>query len=677
MYLKILKEVSLMRKLNIIKLGAIALIISMAMPTAVSATTFSDVPASHWAYSQIDKISNAGIMVGDFNGRFNPDNLIDKFETSKILAVMSGFKYTNRTSTEQTYYDSCVAKWKSFINQYHKFSKWKAETDTEIAFLLEKGIFVTTDLDQFVVLDANGKDERLRALSRQEVCVFLVRLMGRASAATSTAYTESFKDSGKINAASKPYVYYMKSLGIVNGDTSNNFNPDGAVTRAAMALMAQKTLDIINPSAPVTTPPVTTPTPASDTYETITGVVSKLYSSYRAIQVSSTGSTTGVKIYPVAANAAIKIDGYTRTFDDITEGMTISGVLSGTDLVSVTAVSPMGGASAPVTTPVTTPVTATPTTPVTNSGRTTIEGTVATLNFDVIGNYVGIEVRMLNPKGVIYTETRTFSIPSNATITRGGITTSYSAIVKGDIITAEVADGKAYVIKLEEKERNFTAELTNKKIIPETGVVILEVTDDKGSSSELTLTTGSYLYRKGVGVITWNELRIGDTLDIKSEYDKVVDIYSSGSSSTENVWVKDIFISNTEQCKITVTTADNKTAVYPLISGLVNPYDLRVGSRIKVYLDSKEVESFSVIQEAAQTYMTGTITSLTSSSITVRDTVTGLGSKEYTYDSSTIITDSTTGNQVSKSYLSKNMIVYVVTSTSSSSYAKTITILSY
>lgn len=659
-----------MKKVNIIKITAISLAIVMLTPMAVSAATYSDVPSSHWAYSQIDKISAAGIMVGDFNGKFNPDNYIDKFETSKILALMAGFKYTNRTSSEQTYYDSCVTKWKSFIDQYHKFSKWKSEMDTEIAFLLEKGILVTSDLDQFVILESNGKDERLRALSRQEVSVFLVRVMGKASEATSATYTESFKDSGKISAASKPYVYYLKSIGVIAGDTDNNFNPDGAVTRAAMAVLAQKTLDIMNPSSAAATQSPTSTTPAaSETYDTISGSVSKVYSSFRAIQVSSVGSSSNVKIYPVANNATIKIDGVTKTFEDITEGMTITGVLSGTDLISVTAVSSSGTSSASSSSS-----SSSATIP---SARSTIEGTVATLNFNAGGNYVGIEVRMLNAKGVIYTETRTFLIPSSAVITRGGVTTNHTTIAIGDIITAEVADGNAYVIKLEEKEREFEATLTEKKLSSETGTVTLVMTDAQNNSYEFVLTSSSYLYRKGVGAVTWSELRIGDSLDVKTEYDKIVEIYAYGSSSTENVWIKDIFISNTEQCRITATTSDNKTVVYPIISGLVDPYELRVGSKIRVYLDSKEIQSFSILEDASPMYMTGVITKMTKSSITVRDYTTNLGTKEYTYDSSTVVIDSTTGKQVSTSYLSSDMKVYVVTSTSSSTYAKTITILSY
>lgn len=667
-----------MKKFNLIKIGAIALAIAMSLPTVVSAATFADVPSNHWAYSQIDKISSAGIMVGDLNGKFNPNSLIDKFETTKILAVMAGFKYTNRTTSEQAYIDSSVSKWKSFINQYHKFSKWKSEMDTELAYLLEKGIFVSTDLDQFVVLDANGKDERLRALSRQEISVFLVRIMGKASAATTTKYVETFKDSSKINIASKPYVYYLKTAGVIAGDTDNNFNPDGAVTRAAMAIMVQKTLDIINPGSATVVTPTPTPTPLDPTspptstnYVTITGVVSKLYSSFRAVQISSIDSTNNVKIYEVALNATIKVDGYTKTFDDIAEGMTISGVLSGMNLISITAVSPSGSYVPPATPTI-------PSTPVDlPSGRTIIEGTVSGVKFDVSGNYVSIEVRMLNAMGSIYTDTRTYTIPSNAVVTRGGVSTSYTMITKGDIISAEVQDGKAYVIKLEEKEKNFIATLTQKKVVPETGAVVLVVKDAKDVSSEFTVTADSYIYRRGNGVIAWNELRLGDSLDIKTDYNKIVDIYATGTNSNDSVWVKDIFISDTEQCRITVTTSDGKTVVYPLISGLIDAYELRVGSKIKIYLDSNEIERYSVIQEASQGYMTGVITGMTRSSITVRDNSSSLGTKEYTYDSSTIVTDSTVGKQVSTSFLSTNMRVYVVTSSNSSGYAKTITILSY
>lgn len=46
---------------------------------------FTDVPSNHWAYNYIDKVSDAGIMVGLGDGRFAPDQPITRAQMAKIL----------------------------------------------------------------------------------------------------------------------------------------------------------------------------------------------------------------------------------------------------------------------------------------------------------------------------------------------------------------------------------------------------------------------------------------------------------------------------------------------------------------------------------------------------------------------------------------------------------------
>ena len=72
-----------MKKFIPMMIGAFAITSSM-MPMVI-AKTFTDVDASHWAYSYIDELSNDGVINGYQDGRFNPSGTITKAEYLKLL----------------------------------------------------------------------------------------------------------------------------------------------------------------------------------------------------------------------------------------------------------------------------------------------------------------------------------------------------------------------------------------------------------------------------------------------------------------------------------------------------------------------------------------------------------------------------------------------------------------
>ena len=55
---------------------AAALSATMAVPAFAAAPTFSDVPASHWAYTAIEKAAGAKMVGGIGNGRYSPTGTV-------------------------------------------------------------------------------------------------------------------------------------------------------------------------------------------------------------------------------------------------------------------------------------------------------------------------------------------------------------------------------------------------------------------------------------------------------------------------------------------------------------------------------------------------------------------------------------------------------------------------
>jgi len=656
-----------MKKSRLPKLLALAFALILAVGSlSVSAATFKDVPSSHWAYAAINRVSDLGFMSGDLSGNFKPDGMIDKFETTKILAAMAGYKVSGATAAETQEYTNAYNKHIGFINLYvSKFSLWNSTVNKEIAFLLEKGILVGDDLNQFVVI-VNNK-ESLRALSREEAAVFLVRLMNRVSSVT-TSYTNPFADDSTISASAKPYVYYLRSIGVLNGDSKNNFNPRNAVLRSAMATMINSVWTILNPNAVVTTPtPAATPTPAPNAnYTSVTGTVSKVYADFRAIQVSSTDAASNNKIMPVKTSATITVDGVAAPFTSLKEGMSFTGLALSGELTSVLAVTTGGAVATPTPTPGTSGEI-----PATTS---VLEGTVSTSSTSSIG----IEVRMLNPRGDIYTEIRTFTIPASCTITRSGKTVTALSIAKNDLVKATITNGVLSKLELQEKDRSFTGEIVGKRVNEtSTSVIpIISVKDSAGNISELVVTDKSLINRRTVGNTTWHSLRIGDTVDITAEYDQLLTMYAYGVSSMVEGTVKEIRISTTG-CEVTVADAKNVLTTYPVVSdGGLDYYKFRVGTKLRLYLDSKEIGDFTVIQDATTTEYIGTVVRLTGTVISVKDATTGTV-RDFTIDNTTAVRDGSTYKSILLTAVNLNSRVSVTVLNASPTKANIITVLQY
>ena len=64
-----------------------ALVLSLGVTTsALAANPFSDVPAGHWAYGSIAKLSAAGVVDGYPDGTFQGDKLMTRYEMAQIVA---------------------------------------------------------------------------------------------------------------------------------------------------------------------------------------------------------------------------------------------------------------------------------------------------------------------------------------------------------------------------------------------------------------------------------------------------------------------------------------------------------------------------------------------------------------------------------------------------------------
>ena len=650
----------------------------LAMPNTVFAATFKDVPSTHWAYTAVDFVCGKGYMATDASGNFSPDNQIDKFDTVKILAKIAGYKNTGATAAEQASYDKSYEANKGYISLYSgKFKRWNSTVNREIAFLLDKGILKPEDLNQFVILIPNSagvEEERLRALSREEAITFIVRAMNRTAQALAYVPNNLFNDDADISSSMRSYIYYARSIKIISAAAT--FNPKGAITRASLAALLYNAF-YTGTTTPTSTPaptvkptasPTKAPTPApSADVRSVTGTISQVYSSFRGVLISSADSTVNNQVFRIMDNAEIKVNGAVKTFADLTPGSPFTAVMSRSDIISISVVS-----SNPTPAPTTQPQQ-----PGSPSQYSEIEGIVRAISTTASDKYVTIELKILGPRGELYTELRNYQLASGCTITRGSTAASFDSLVSGDIATVKVYNTTVYSITVVEKNRNINGTVTDKQFT-ESGTLIYVITDSAGKSSNFIMSPTAVVYRSGSGIVPGStRVNIGDTVTGKAEYDAITELYPIGSKSTKNVWVKDIYISNTIT-RVTGTDDKGVNFSYAVVPGMFDVYTLRVGTQVQLRLDSLEIEGFTLLSNAQAAGISGTVTAVGASTFTIRDSSSGYNiNSEVRYDSATVVFDAVTGKTVSRSYLDVGMKVLIVYSEVDARYAKTISIISY
>ncbi len=623
---------------------------------AYAAPTFNDVPENHWAYSVVSRVADKGIMTGDTQGNFKPESLIDKFETARIFARAAGYKSVGASDVEQIYFDRAYEKNKSLIGQYAKsLTKWNNISNREIAFLLEKEIFTVADLNQFVIKDTDGT-EKLRALSREEAAMYITKLMGHNTEALTKMNTQKPKDDSKISDAARPYVYYMRYKSIIIDDETGNFNPNMAVTKASLAGMLSKALNLSGDGA--TSSPSQAAPSNSTSVETVTGTIDKLLSPSNAIQL--TEESGGKKIFLVNGSATITVDSFLKTFADLKEGMKLVGVINNAkELIDIKA------QSVSVTTTIV---------PQENIQLSTIKGTVESKETTVSGQTLSVRISLSETA----TDTRSFVIAYGCKIFRGEKEATFQDITPGEEATIQISGSKIHEIRLLEKYKKFDqVTLIDKVFIEKTKTPTLIVTKSKDSKEQIELVVGpeSKISRKDTTVNSWLDLRVGDLLDITTEFETVSTLFAYGTKTTAEATLEEIHITK-DGARIIVKDDANTLTTRNVITSTVDVYSLRIGARLLLRLDSQEVEAANVIESPRNKFFSGFITNKRLSTIMVQELNTMVPTtKEVKFDEGTIVFNSTSGQYVSTSSLKEGMRVYIVFTDSATPQAKTITVL--
>ncbi|BAO43216.1 S-layer homology domain-containing protein [Thiolapillus brandeum] len=183
---------------------------------AVSQTTFSDVPASYWAYDDIEILNDRSITTGCGMGLYCPEGLITRAEMAVFLErAVNGGGFVPDSASGSLFSDVPVDYWAA---------AW-------IEKLASDGITGGCDADNYC------PDSQI---TRGQMAVFLLRAKYGASYVPPAASGTMFSDvPGSYWAAA--WVEALANEGVTSGCGGGNFCPDAEVSRAQMAVFLVNT----------------------------------------------------------------------------------------------------------------------------------------------------------------------------------------------------------------------------------------------------------------------------------------------------------------------------------------------------------------------------------------------------------------------------------------------------
>ena len=182
----------------------------------VTVNTFADLPANHWAYENVMKLKELGVIDGVGDNKFNPAGIVTREQFLKMLV--------EATATP----DSANAV---------KF----ADVDASAWYAPYVAAGVDAGLINGITDDTFGVGSEIK---RQDMAVMIARILNAKNIPV-TQTSEVFDDDNNISDYAKNAVYLVRDAGIINGYNNNQFSSATSLTRAEAATVIIKLLNIL------------------------------------------------------------------------------------------------------------------------------------------------------------------------------------------------------------------------------------------------------------------------------------------------------------------------------------------------------------------------------------------------------------------------------------------------
>lgn len=564
--------------------------------------TFTDVTSTHWAYSSIVDLEERGIMALTSTGQFFPNQTMDYFEVADVLAKATGYVDIDVDKTiseaDKALIQANYEKQKPTLEAYAaKYSTWNSAYNQQIAYLLGKGYISTTDLDKFMTKASSGEVKNI--VTKEELAVFVVRLLQREKTAISTYTSTGFKDESKIQVANRPHMAYLKGLGLITADALGNANGSMKVTKALCAKMISSALEIKEESEQSS---------QEANVVTITKILTKNANEYYMCLKNSSGEAkyysikTTTKILDASGNEVainkVALESQAKVTIQTENG---TDYITSIQLVNTASDSTTNGSTNSGNTNNNTDSN-------TNTGTTTQTTTVTGTLLEKVNNGI---LRLNLADGTA----KTYVLSENCSVTLNGSVASASSLSVSDVLTLTVQNNAVTKIVAVSGTGNLssTGQVSQKKLSAAGYVLTLS---QNGSTSIITIPDNATITRnqKDADIM---DIRIGDTLKVTKKNGIVTNVEATGVRSVVSGTIQEIHIAQTSKVIVNV---NNEAKTYILGNDVemynnyykefINVRDLHLGQEVTLALDSEEVIALDVENTSTSVNIKGSIVAM-------------------------------------------------------------------
>ena len=189
------------------RIFSLILMITMLMCSTALASSFPDVPDTHWALSYIEAIKSSNIIVGYEDGTFKPENKVKTGEFIKMASriVWPNFEYTQPEAGEHWSMPYVNSIGHMVINPY--------------------------------MYDYERLERPITRAEAVEIVYFVYRFKNRGIEADMTEkYVKQYVDEAEITSEeTRLFVNFCTQEGIITGFDDGTFGGEKTLTRAQAA----------------------------------------------------------------------------------------------------------------------------------------------------------------------------------------------------------------------------------------------------------------------------------------------------------------------------------------------------------------------------------------------------------------------------------------------------------
>ena len=196
-------------------MAAAVLTATLAIPAFAAGPTFRDVPASHWAYTAIEKAAGRGMVAGVGDGKYDPNGAITG---GQLLAMLTRHFCPSDIETDPI-----------VLSQAGHSGRWYSGN---LYAALKHGYLDGIDPTE-IDLDA--------PCTREQMVTILYNVAGRP--ATNASALAQFSDRGQVAAYAVNGFSWAVSNKVVSGTSNTTLSPRGTATRAQVAVILIRYLE--------------------------------------------------------------------------------------------------------------------------------------------------------------------------------------------------------------------------------------------------------------------------------------------------------------------------------------------------------------------------------------------------------------------------------------------------